>query len=82
MSVHLFLAEYLVSADKYEQGSKTHMGGTMRLGSRRTYFHVSDCVSAKLYVYTLDSGCDHFLYIDIYYIIYVMLFNILKYRLP
>ncbi|KAK9756216.1 hypothetical protein RND81_01G081600 [Saponaria officinalis] len=31
------------------EGSKTHMGGTMRLGSRRTYFHVSDCTSAKLY---------------------------------
>ncbi|KAL2935769.1 CTP synthase [Bienertia sinuspersici] len=31
------------------EGSKTHMGGTMRLGSRRTYFHVKDCKSAKLY---------------------------------
>ncbi|CAL1361450.1 unnamed protein product [Linum trigynum] len=31
------------------EGSKTHMGGTMRLGSRRTYFHVADCRSAKLY---------------------------------
>ncbi|PKA58953.1 CTP synthase [Apostasia shenzhenica] len=31
------------------EGSKTHMGGTMRLGSRRTYFKVSDCISAKLY---------------------------------
>ncbi|KAJ4981425.1 hypothetical protein NE237_032262 [Protea cynaroides] len=31
------------------EGSKTHMGGTMRLGSRRTYFHVTDCKSAKLY---------------------------------
>ncbi|XP_047337749.1 CTP synthase 2-like [Impatiens glandulifera] len=31
------------------EGSKTHMGGTMRLGSRRTYFNVSDCKSAKLY---------------------------------
>ncbi|XP_023517789.1 CTP synthase-like [Cucurbita pepo subsp. pepo] len=29
--------------------SKTHMGGTMRLGSRRTYFQVMDCKSAKLY---------------------------------
>ncbi|XP_057453329.1 uncharacterized protein LOC130745195 [Lotus japonicus] len=29
--------------------SKTHMGGTMRLGSRRTYFQVADCKSAKLY---------------------------------
>ncbi|KAM7252299.1 hypothetical protein ACFE04_024182 [Oxalis oulophora] len=31
------------------EGSKTHMGGTMRLGSRRTYFKVNDCKSAKLY---------------------------------
>ncbi|XP_058095363.1 uncharacterized protein LOC131240869 isoform X2 [Magnolia sinica] len=31
------------------EGSKTHMGGTMRLGSRRTYFQVTDCKSAKLY---------------------------------
>ncbi|WOK95752.1 CTP synthase isoform X1 [Canna indica] len=31
------------------EGSKTHMGGTMRLGSRRTYFQVPDCKSAKLY---------------------------------
>ncbi|XP_074564673.1 uncharacterized protein LOC141821095 isoform X2 [Curcuma longa] len=29
--------------------SKTHMGGTMRLGSRRTFFQVADCKSAKLY---------------------------------
>ncbi|CBI31486.3 hypothetical protein VitviT2T_019419 [Vitis vinifera] len=32
-----------------DQGSKTHMGGTMHLGSRRTYFQVIDCKSAKLY---------------------------------
>ncbi|KAG6469479.1 hypothetical protein ZIOFF_074201 [Zingiber officinale] len=31
------------------EGSKTHMGGTMRLGSRRTYFQIADCKSAKLY---------------------------------
>ncbi|XP_031094924.1 CTP synthase-like isoform X1 [Ipomoea triloba] len=31
------------------EGSKTHMGGTMRLGSRRTYFQDLDCISAKLY---------------------------------
>nr|XP_033516959.1 CTP synthase-like isoform X2 [Nicotiana tomentosiformis] len=30
------------------EGSKTHMGGTMRLGSRRTYFQVRDSKSAKL----------------------------------
>lgn len=31
------------------EGSKTHMGGTMRLGSRRTYFQNVDCITAKLY---------------------------------
>uniref|UniRef100_A0A0D9V2Y0 CTP synthase n=1 Tax=Leersia perrieri TaxID=77586 RepID=A0A0D9V2Y0_9ORYZ len=31
------------------EGSKTHMGGTMRLGSRRTFFKFVDCKSAKLY---------------------------------
>ncbi|CAA7020902.1 unnamed protein product [Microthlaspi erraticum] len=31
------------------EGSKTHMGGTMRLGSRRTYFQAKDSKSAKLY---------------------------------
>ncbi|CAH9141309.1 unnamed protein product [Cuscuta epithymum] len=31
------------------EGSKTHMGGTMRLGSRRTFFQVEDCKSSKLY---------------------------------
>ncbi|KAG0492921.1 hypothetical protein HPP92_006319 [Vanilla planifolia] len=33
----------------FVSGSKTHMGGTMRLGLRRTYFHVKGCKSAKLY---------------------------------
>ncbi|XP_028773368.1 CTP synthase isoform X2 [Neltuma alba] len=31
------------------EGSKTYMGGTMRLGSRRTYFQVANCKSVKLY---------------------------------
>ncbi|CAL1403753.1 unnamed protein product [Linum trigynum] len=34
------------------EGSRTHMGGTMRLGSRKTYFHHHDgctCMAAKLY---------------------------------
>lgn len=31
------------------EGSTTHMGGTMRLGSRRTLFHSMDCISARLY---------------------------------
>jgi CTP synthase len=31
------------------EGSKTHMGATMRLGSRRTFFQANSCISAKLY---------------------------------
>ncbi|KAL2474015.1 CTP synthase family protein [Forsythia ovata] len=37
------------------EGSKTHMGGTMRLGSRRTYFQSTSSTSAKLY------GCKSFI---------------------
>lgn len=29
--------------------SKTHMGGTMRLGSRKTFFTTTDCLTSKLY---------------------------------
>ncbi|XP_076957134.1 uncharacterized protein LOC143632520 [Bidens hawaiensis] len=31
------------------EGSKTHMGGTMRLGSRRTYFQVANSKASQLY---------------------------------
>lgn len=31
------------------EGSTTHMGGTMRLGARRTYFTTVDCIAARLY---------------------------------
>eukprot|EP00241_Pyramimonas_parkeae_P015471 CAMPEP_0114323128 /NCGR_PEP_ID=MMETSP0059-20121206/27679_1 /TAXON_ID=36894 /ORGANISM="Pyramimonas parkeae, Strain CCMP726" /LENGTH=549 /DNA_ID=CAMNT_0001451321 /DNA_START=156 /DNA_END=1805 /DNA_ORIENTATION=- len=31
------------------EGSTTHMGGTMRLGSRRTLFQTVDCITSKLY---------------------------------
>ena len=31
------------------EGSTTHMGGTMRLGSRRTIFQTLECKTAKLY---------------------------------
>ncbi|XP_057811967.1 uncharacterized protein LOC131026204 [Salvia miltiorrhiza] len=31
------------------EGSKTHMGGTMRLGSRRTYFQCTSSKSVRLY---------------------------------
>ncbi|MCL7048404.1 hypothetical protein MKW94_002977, partial [Papaver nudicaule] len=30
-------------------GSRTHMGSTMRLGSRRTLFQTTDCITSKLY---------------------------------
>ncbi|PIA61168.1 hypothetical protein AQUCO_00300590v1 [Aquilegia coerulea] len=30
-------------------GSRTHMGSTMRLGSRRTHFQTTDCITSKLY---------------------------------
>ena len=31
-----------------EKVSKTHMGGTMRLGARKTLLQTADCISAKL----------------------------------
>ncbi|KAK6941059.1 Glutamine amidotransferase [Dillenia turbinata] len=31
------------------EGSRTHMGSTMRLGSRRTLFQNPDCITSKLY---------------------------------
>jgi len=31
------------------EGSTTHLGGTMRLGSRRTLFQTVDCIASKLY---------------------------------
>ncbi|XP_026446191.1 CTP synthase-like [Papaver somniferum] len=31
------------------EGSRTHMGSTMRLGSRRTLFQTTDCITSKLY---------------------------------
>ncbi|KAK8555620.1 hypothetical protein V6N13_046147 [Hibiscus sabdariffa] len=31
------------------EGSRTHMGSTMRLGSRRTLFQTHDCVASRLY---------------------------------
>lgn len=44
----LILVAAILICRSFSQGSKTHMGGTMRLGSRRTYFHVKDSKSAKL----------------------------------
>lgn len=29
--------------------SKTHLGGTMRLGARRTLLQTPDCITARLY---------------------------------
>ncbi|XP_023004505.1 CTP synthase-like isoform X1 [Cucurbita maxima] len=31
------------------EGSKTHMGSTMRLGSRRTVFQTADCITKRMY---------------------------------
>ena len=31
------------------EGSTTHKGGTMRLGSRRTILQTMDCITARLY---------------------------------
>ena len=43
------------------EGSKTHKGGTMRLGSRRTLLETVDCITAKLYQVCkfghADSAC-------------------------
>lgn len=47
-SAYSFLCITLFNLMLLSQVSKTHMGGTMRLGSRRTYFQVMDCKSAKL----------------------------------
>ncbi|XP_052874256.1 uncharacterized protein LOC108467601 isoform X3 [Gossypium arboreum] len=42
-------------------GSRTHMGSTMRLGSRRTLFQTPDCVTSKLYCnpYYVDERHRH-----------------------
>lgn len=49
-SIMLFIETFccLIHFECHTKGSKTHMGGTMRLGSRRTYFDVSSCKAAKL----------------------------------
>jgi len=31
------------------EGSKTHKGGTMRLGARKTILQTMDCITARLY---------------------------------
>jgi len=38
------------------EGSRTHMGGTMRLGSRRTLLQTVDCITAKLYQVRFITG--------------------------
>lgn len=35
------------------EGSKTHKGGTMRLGARKTILQTMDCITARLY-----QACD------------------------
>ncbi|KAK9074924.1 hypothetical protein SSX86_003243 [Deinandra increscens subsp. villosa] len=44
-----FQLSHLFSVLTMVKGSKTHMGGTMRLGSRRTYFQVTDSKAFQLY---------------------------------
>lgn len=38
------------------EGSKTHLGGTMRLGARRTILQTVDCISARLYQVSLSRS--------------------------
>ena len=38
------------------EGSKTHKGGTMRLGARRTLLETMDCITAKLYQVCLPAS--------------------------
>lgn len=39
------------------EGSTTHKGGTMRLGTRRTLLETVDCITAKLYQVRAFSLC-------------------------
>ncbi|KAI9080415.1 hypothetical protein K1719_037809 [Acacia pycnantha] len=41
------------------EGSRTHMGSTMRLGSRRTLFQTPDCITSKLYHNSLHVDERH-----------------------
>jgi len=41
------------------EGSKTHMGGTMRLGARKTIFVEPNSISAKLYQILGGHKDDH-----------------------
>ncbi|KAG1365290.1 CTP synthase [Cocos nucifera] len=38
------------------EGSRTHMGSTMRLGSRRTFFQNPNCITSELYDINLHSS--------------------------
>jgi CTP synthase len=40
----------VVMSASHKQGSRTHMGSTMRLGSRRTLLLTRDSITSKLYV--------------------------------
>lgn len=51
-SFFLFLTSILLSIIIFYanvQGSRTQMGSTMRLSSRRTLFQTTECITAKLY---------------------------------
>lgn len=41
------------------EGSRTHMGGTMRLGSRRTLLQTVDCTTAKLYQVSVNAAATN-----------------------
>lgn len=42
------------------EGSTTHKGGTMRLGSRKTILQTMDCITARLYqAWPLGAHCDY-----------------------
>ena len=48
---------YLIAKVLTMQVSKTHMGGTMRLGARKTLLQTADCITAKLYAELLQCSC-------------------------
>lgn len=58
------------------QGSRTHMGSTMRLGSRRTLFQTPDCVTSKLYVMIIFFSLER---TSRYMLLYIQLNNLLSF---
>lgn len=58
------------------EGSRTHMGSTMRLGSRRTLFQTPDCVTSKLYVMIIFFSLER---TSRYMLLYIQLNNLLSF---